>query len=158
ELPADGWVDVLAAGDAARAAESLLGASELAGAVEAATLAASLLREPFMSAETAAWVESKRRELEQIRSRALLVLSEATLRSGQAEAAAAWAEQAIQAEPFRDIGYRLLMEANAASGNRAEALRVYERCRRLLAEELGAFPSPETEAVYRRLLEEAVVE
>jgi DNA-binding SARP family transcriptional activator len=44
------------------------------------------------------------------------------------------------------------MEANAAAGNRAEALRVYERCRRLLAEELGAFPSPETESIYRELL------
>ena len=33
-----------------------------------------------------------------------------------------------------------------------EALRVYERCRRLLADELGAYPSPETEAVYLDLL------
>ena len=45
------------------------------------------------------------------------------------------------------------MAAHAAAGNRAEALRVYERCRRLLAEELGAYPSPETESVYRQLLE-----
>jgi branched-chain amino acid transport system substrate-binding protein len=45
------------------------------------------------------------------------------------------------------------MEAHAAAGNRAEALRVYERCRRLLAEELGTYPSPETESIYRGLLE-----
>src|SRR2546423_8356459 len=45
------------------------------------------------------------------------------------------------------------MEAHAAAGNRAEALRVYERCRRLLADELGTYPSPETESIYRRLLE-----
>ena len=45
------------------------------------------------------------------------------------------------------------MEAHVASGNRAEALRVYERCRRLRAEELGAYPSPETESVYRGLLD-----
>jgi streptogramin lyase len=45
------------------------------------------------------------------------------------------------------------MEGHAASGNRAEALRVYERCRRLLAEELGAYPSPQTESIYRGLLE-----
>ena len=44
------------------------------------------------------------------------------------------------------------MEAHAAAGNRAEALRVYERCRRLLADELGAYPSPETESIYRQLL------
>ena len=44
------------------------------------------------------------------------------------------------------------MEAHAAGGNRAEALRVYERCRRLLADELGAYPSPETESMFRDLL------
>src|SRR5206468_9904802 len=44
------------------------------------------------------------------------------------------------------------MEAHVAAGNRAEALRVYERCRGLLADELGAYPSPETEAIYRGLL------
>jgi streptogramin lyase len=30
---------------------------------------------------------------------------------------------------------------------------VYEQCRRLLADELGAYPSPETESIYRELLE-----
>ena len=67
--------------------------------------------------------------------------------------AAKWAEQAIALEPFRETGYRRLMEAHVAAGNRAEALQVYERCRRLLAEELGAYPSPETESLYRDLLE-----
>ena len=47
------------------------------------------------------------------------------------------------------------MEAHVAAGNRAEALRVYERCRRLLADELGAYPSPETESIYRGLLDSA---
>ena len=46
------------------------------------------------------------------------------------------------------------MEAQSAAGNDAEALRTYERCRRLLADELGTYPSSETEAIYRRLLEE----
>ena len=44
------------------------------------------------------------------------------------------------------------MAAHAAAGNRAEALRVYEQCRQLLATELGAYPSPETESIYRELL------
>jgi hypothetical protein len=46
------------------------------------------------------------------------------------------------------------MRAHAAAGNHAEALRVYERCRRFLADELGAYPSPETDALNRRLLAE----
>ena len=38
------------------------------------------------------------------------------------------------------------------AGNPAEALRVYERCRRFLADELGAYPSPESKAVYLEIL------
>jgi DNA-binding SARP family transcriptional activator len=54
--------------------------------------------------------------------------------------------------PFRETGYQLLMRAHAAVGNRAEALRVYERCRSLLSEELGVPPSSQTEAVYLDIL------
>jgi YVTN family beta-propeller protein len=50
------------------------------------------------------------------------------------------------------------MAAHATAGNRAEALRVYERCRQLLATELGAYPSPETESIYRELLEKPASE
>ena len=64
-----------------------------------------------------------------------------------------WAEQTIALAPFRESGYRRLMEAHVTAGDRAEALRVYERCRRLLADELGTYPSPEIESIYRTLLE-----
>ncbi len=50
-------------------------------------------------------------------------------------------------EPFRESGYRRLMRLHLRAGDRGEALRVYERCRRLLAEELDTEPSPETEAL-----------
>ena len=62
------------------------------------------------------------------------------------------AEELVTLEPFRESGYRLLMQAHAANGNRAEALRAYERCRVLLKDELGVSPDVETEAVYRDLL------
>jgi DNA-binding SARP family transcriptional activator len=55
--------------------------------------------------------------------------------------------QAVALEPFRESGYRALMRLHHLAGDRAQALRVYERCRHLLAEELGAAPAPETEAV-----------
>jgi SARP family transcriptional regulator, regulator of embCAB operon len=62
------------------------------------------------------------------------------------------AKEAVAIEPFRETSYQLLMRAHAAVGNRAEALRVYERCRSLLSEELGVSPSPQTEAVYLEIL------
>jgi len=151
-LPEGSWVDVTAAAAAAGAAEQALSAGDLEGARAAAALADSLVRQPFLPGEDGDWVEKKRRELADVRVRALTVLSDACLRLGDADEAAKWAEQAIDLEPFRESGYRRLMEARAAAGNQAEALQVYERCRRLLADELGAYPSPETESIYRRLL------
>jgi YVTN family beta-propeller protein len=153
ELPEGTWVDLLAAASAADEAAAALADDDFDKATNDATLAESLLREPFLPGEEGSWVEQKRRELADVRTRALAVLADASLRLGAADEAVKWAEQAIALEPFRETGYRRLMEAHIAAGNRAEALRTYERCRRLLADELGAYPSPETESLFRGLLE-----
>jgi YVTN family beta-propeller protein len=152
DLPEGSWVDVFAAGSAAQEAEDALTAGDIGKARAAAALAASVVRQPFLPGDGGTWVEEKRRELMEVHVRALNVLTDVCLRSGNAQAAAKWAEEAVAFAPFRETGYRRLMGAHIASGDRAEALRVYERCRRLLAEELGAYPSPETEAIYRELL------
>jgi len=152
ELPEGTWVDVVVAVNAAREAEEALAVGDLERGKAAAALAASLVQQPFLPGEEGAWVEEKRRELADVRGRALSALADAYLRSGDAPEAAKWAEQTVALEPFRETGYRRLMAAHVAGGNRAEALRVYERCRRLLAEELGAYPSPETEAVYLEIV------
>jgi YVTN family beta-propeller protein len=153
ELPEGSWVDVIVAAHSAQQAEAALGAGELESATAAAALAVSLLQEPFVPGEGGAWVAEKRRELADVRDRALRVLADASLRSGDPAEAVKWAEKTIAIAPFRETGYRRLMEAHVAAGNRAEALRVYEQCRQLLAEELGTYPSPETESFYRQLLE-----
>jgi ABC-type transport system substrate-binding protein/DNA-binding SARP family transcriptional activator/streptogramin lyase len=152
DLPQGSWVDVRVAADAAHAAEQALAAGDLEEARTGAAQAVTLLRQPFLPGEDGPWVDEERRELADVHGRALNVLAEACLHLGDAPSATKWAEQAIALEPFRESGYRRLMEAHAAAGNRAEALQVYERCRRLLAEELGAYPSPETDSIYRQLL------
>jgi DNA-binding SARP family transcriptional activator len=55
-------------------------------------------------------------------------------------------------EPYRETAYLLLMRAKAAAGNRAEALRTYERCRLLLSEDLGVSPSNQVENEYLAIL------
>jgi DNA-binding SARP family transcriptional activator/streptogramin lyase len=152
ELPVGTWVDIFVAPATVDEAEAALRAGDLETAEQCAALAESLARLPFLAGEDGSWVEARRRELADVRVRALGVLSDAYLRAGNAAGAARCAGQAVVLEPFRESGYRSLMEAQVAAGNRAEALRVYERCRQLLAEELGAYPSPETEAIYRWLL------
>jgi DNA-binding SARP family transcriptional activator len=112
----------------------------------------AIARRSFLPGEEGEWVDGKRRELQDILVRALDFYVEICLHTGQAALAAQTASEALSLEPFRETGYRQLMRVHAASGNRAEALRVYQRCRELLADEMGVDPSPETEALYLELL------
>ena len=151
-LPPDSWIDVAAADEAAAAAEKALTLGHLAAAVDNATTASRLARRIFLPGEDGHWVEENRAEQRAILARALECLAEANRLAGDVPASSRAAEELIALEPFRERGYRLLMQAQSAGGNDAEALRTYERCRALLAEELGAFPSLETESVYLDIL------
>ena len=62
------------------------------------------------------------------------------------------AEEMISLEPFRESAYRRLMRIHLDAGDRAESLRVYGRCRLLIRNDLGADPSPQTEAIYLEAL------
>ena len=152
-LPAGAWIDVDAAAEALEGAEAALAAGDLGEARSQATVAAGLARRSFLPGEDSSWVEEKRRDLRDVLVRSLECLRDASFGAGEFPEAVRQAEEVSELEPFRESGYRRLMEAHAAAGNPAEALRVYERCRRFLAEELGAYPSPETEAVHRKLLQ-----
>ncbi len=71
-------------------------------------------------------------------------VAEAALSRGDAALAARDAQEAIRLDPFRETSHRLLIRALLAAGDRAAAIRAFERCRRSLREELGVDPSPET--------------
>jgi SARP family transcriptional regulator, regulator of embCAB operon len=151
-LPAGAWIDVDAAADAVERAESALLTGDLDEARSHASTAADLARRSFLPGEDGSWVEEQRRELRDVLVRALECLGDASLGAGEFAEAVRHAAEVTELEPFRESSYRTLMQAHAAAGNPAEALRVYERCRRFLADELGAYPSPETESIYRELL------
>ena len=78
--------------------------------------------------------------------------SEAFVLTGAAARGLEAARDALALDERREAAFRALMRAHAAAGERAEALRVWERCRATLVEELGIDPSPATEAVYLDLL------
>jgi SARP family transcriptional regulator, regulator of embCAB operon len=152
-LPADVWIDVEAASEAIDRAESALRADkprETWGWAQVAYQISS--RRPFLTDEEGPWVTLKRSELRDVFVRAHERMSEPSIWHTEPEYAVKHAKEAVALEPFRETSYQLLMRAHAAVGNRAEALRVYERCRRLLSEELGVPPSPQTEAVYLEIL------
>jgi DNA-binding SARP family transcriptional activator len=63
-----------------------------------------------------------------------------------------YAERQLEIDDLRETAYRQLMEILALSGQREEALAVYENCRRLLAEELAMEPTARTTEVHDKIL------
>jgi DNA-binding SARP family transcriptional activator len=151
-LPSDTAVDVeLAEGEAERA-QRALSAGRLAEALAAAERARAIAGRPLLPGHDGAWVQDRRAALHQVLVRSLEQLVEVHLAAGQAAQAVGPAGDLVALEPFRDSAYRRLLSAHAAAGDRGEALRAYDRYRRVLAEELGVGPSPDLEAAYLELL------
>lgn len=152
QLGPTAWVDVEAARAALHEAEGALRSERMADVYAWTGVATAIARRPFLPGEDHPWVAARRRELVQLRVRALDGAVRFAVWNGEHEAAVAHAETLVALDPFREVSHRRLMEAHAAAGDRAGALRAYERLRYLLAEELGVDPSEETTALYASLL------
>jgi SARP family transcriptional regulator, regulator of embCAB operon len=153
-LPRDAWVDLEAAGVGVHRAESAVALEEWERAWAPARTALYIANRGLLPGYDAPWIDERRRWLEDVRLRALECVGAVGLRMGGTELAAAGraGRALVEAAPFRESGYRLLMEALAAEGNVAEALRVYDGLRVLLREELGAAPGTAAQDLHRRLL------
>ncbi len=127
-------------------------AADPALALEDADAAAAAVRAPFLAGHPGQWADDVRARLDDLVVGALLVAGEAAAAVGDGPGAVAAAEEATQRAPLHEAAHRALMAAHEAAGNRAEALRSYQRARRQLADELGVDPSAETEAAYLALL------
>ncbi|HZQ07881.1 MAG TPA: AAA family ATPase [Anaerolineae bacterium] len=64
-----------------------------------------------------------------------------------------YARRWLALDPLHEPAHRALMELYARDGHRAAALRQYRECLRLLDQELGVAPLPETVELYRRIEE-----
>ena len=151
-LPADAWVDVEAARQAVDEAEGALRAGKSSSAWGPACVAWAITQRDVLPGEEGLWIERERGRLLALRVRALDCLAALWLANGEGALAVQSLVEAVELDPFRETGYQNLMRAHASLGNRADSLRVYDRLRRLLAEELGSEPSPQTEAVFLELL------
>jgi DNA-binding SARP family transcriptional activator/tetratricopeptide (TPR) repeat protein len=154
QLPDSTWVDVEAAEHAIEAAEAASAASQWREAWAHGNVALNISSRPFLAGFDATWVEEVRRELAELQSRSRESIARAGIGLGGSELAGAErsARELVRTAPFRESGYVLLMRALVASGNTAEAMRAYERLRRVLREELGTAPGAEIQALHRRLL------
>jgi DNA-binding SARP family transcriptional activator/tetratricopeptide (TPR) repeat protein len=153
-LPADAWIDLEAARRAVERGERAVARADWSAACDAGTAALEVTQREFFAREDHPWIEHCRREVEEQRLRALECIAAAGIHIGGAELAAGEraAGTLVEAAPFRETGHRLLMETLAARGNVAEALRVFDRLRVLLREELGVAPGPAVMELHQQLL------
>ena len=153
-LPEPVWIDIEAAVVEVQRAHLTLERGDVRSAWALAQVPLNIAGRGLLPGSQARWLEPRRRELEDVRLRALEVIGRAGLSMGGTQLASVEraARHLIEAEPYRESGYSLLMEALALQGNVAEGLLVFDRLRTLLRDELGTMPSAETIAVHERLL------
>lgn len=128
------------------------------GCVNHLEQAVALYRGPFMQTGVQPdcvafdeWVLLTRERLHQSACRSLDGLIRYYDQRGDASMAITHARKLLELDPWREATHRQLMGLLAATGQRSAALEQYERCRRLLRDELGVEPEQETTAEHLRI-------
>ena len=151
-------IDLESAATSVHDAESAVARGDWAGAWGPARVALHTASRGILPGFDAPWILELRERLEDIRVRALSCVAVSSLRIGGPELPAAEraARSLVKLSPYRETGHLYLMEALAAQGNTAEALRVFDDLRRLLREELGTAPGRDLRDLHTRLLAEGI--
>ncbi len=150
-LPRDAVVDWERARSASHAADTAMRRREYDAALSEARVATEIAGRSFLVGEQGPWIEGQRRAMADVHLHARACTVEAELNRGNPDIAEIEARALIQADSLRESGYRLLMHALAATGNRAQILRVITDCRDTLRAEADMTPSDETERLFRIL-------
>ena len=95
------------------------------------------------------WQQSSAAVLQRELATALARLAAALAAAGRYDDAIPHARRRLLLDPLDEPAHRRLIELLAAVGRRAEALRQYRECVRLLDRELGVRPLPETTELYQ---------
>lgn len=112
---------------------------------------------PFAEDPYADWAESARNEVQVAAVSARLELAAAYLPADAARSLRL-AQEAIELNPFLEPGYRAAMAAAVAMDRPDDALRLFERCRKVLHEELRVPPSADLVRLHREILADRTAE
>ncbi|MGN9912922.1 AfsR/SARP family transcriptional regulator [Phytohabitans sp. LJ34] len=87
------------------------------------------------------WVMLHRERLHQLQLHALEHLAALLTRDGDYHRALQAGLTAVRLNPLRESAHRVVAQVHLAEGNICEAIRQYEQCRHILANELGIVPT-----------------
>jgi DNA-binding SARP family transcriptional activator/tetratricopeptide (TPR) repeat protein len=121
------------------------------GDPESLGVAVALAVGPLLSDLADDWVVDAQEDYRLRLVGALEALADSADAAGDLVAAVRWTRKALEVDSLREGAHRSLMLRLAANGDRAQALAAYQRCRAILAAELGMLPSAETRSLGERL-------
>lgn len=147
------WVDATAFRSLAMEAKAALRERRLARVVSLTREAEALYLDDFTAHDDGSgWALEARESLASVRRSLLVDAAECAIELHWMRDGVELANKALAADSCSERAYRALMQAYAGLGETEQALRAFERCRQMLAEELGADPSPQTRAVHMHVL------
>ena len=147
------WTDVVVYQRLGGAVRDACSAGNLERAVELVEQSERLYVGDFSAHDdTSDWAVDLRESLASLRGLVLADGASSAVRLRRPRQAISFALRAIERDPCAEAPHRSLLEGYAQLGEVDRALRAYEHCRSTLARELGADPSPSTQALHLRVL------
>ncbi len=97
------------------------------------------------------WTSAERERLLTQYLRTAERVAASLLAQGKADEALQMAQAILNQDPCWENTYRILMQAHVQMGNRAQAMRTYQRCVETLQNELGVPPTEKTVQLWREI-------
>jgi ATP/maltotriose-dependent transcriptional regulator MalT/DNA-binding SARP family transcriptional activator len=111
-----------------------------------------LYRGDFMAGIYEDWAEELRGFYREQHARILKSMAKFAFREKSWTKALGFASEILREDPFREDIHALIMRVYAAQNKRTAAKEQYNKLQKLLKEELGVEPAPETRRVYQEIL------
>lgn len=151
-VQSDYWLDVADFEDETRRWLSRPAHSIQAGEIPAIENSLKLYRGDLLEGLYEDWVLRERERLRFQFLNSLAFLMRCCKLKGDFEKSIVYGHQILGLDPLREEIHRELMRLYMENGQRALAVRQYENCRQVMAEELGILPLEETRILYDRIL------
>jgi len=157
--PSNCWIDVDAFLKAKARGQNAERVFDWSSAIESYRTAVALYRGDYLEDESyAEWALGEREFLRENRLTVLERLAECFARQKDYVQALETSQELLAIAPLRESAYRQIMLYHYRLGQRDQALRAFEQCERLLAEELDVSPEPATRQLMEDILHGKVCE
>jgi ATP/maltotriose-dependent transcriptional regulator MalT/DNA-binding SARP family transcriptional activator len=129
-----------------------LSKKDIAEAVRLTEKALGMYKGHFLPADEAHfWTTSYRERLKNKFHRLVIRVGDYLEEGGQWERAVEYYERGLEVDDLAEELYQHLMTSYFKLGQWTEAIKAYNRCKKMLLAALGIEPSPKTQAIYRNL-------